>query len=138
MPTADEARELAAECDRLVTTATNAENRALLVKIAQLWRAVAAREEAVAGGQAIAMPERRSSGGETAAGSILANSQAEALLLKTRARHWRTRANEIRGLARGARTELVQETFVRLADNYETLADQADVTAGAITEAQAV
>ena len=137
MPTSNEARDLADECDRLVVTATNPENRALLAKIARLWRDVASREAAVESGQAIALGERMMPALGDDAG-VLAGAQAEATMLKARARHWRRRAIELRHIADEARTIAARSTFARLANNYDGLADQAELTALNLTEAEAV
>ena len=135
--TANEARELADECDRLVATATNPENRALLVKIARLWRDVASREAAVDSGRAIALTERLTPSA-TAESEALAGTQAEATMLKARARHWRRRALELRHVADEARTIATRSLFARLANNYDGLADQAELTALNLTEVEAV
>ncbi len=137
MPTAREAHELADECDRLIVTATTPENRALLLKIARLWRDVAAREAAVEGGHAIAFGERELPPlGDNGKG--LASAQAEATMLKARARHWRRRAEELRQIADDVEAGFMRPNYARLANNYDGLADQAELTALNLIEAETV
>lgn len=137
MPTASEARDLAVECERLVATATTAENRVLLLKIARLWRDVASREEAVESGQAIALNERMAAE-DGRDGVAVGSPQAEALLLRTRARQWRRKAVELRHMAEEAHGIGERSGYARLANNYDGLADQAELTAINLTETELV